>query len=436
MKFRKTLVMLLAACLLIGSIAGTALAAGQEDTGKVEQGIYDDGGPSGLIIDKPNIERKEDFIPAYEYAEMDLQGNLVAAGVIGVTVPYTGWWMFGDNWVYYRDGELQRHWQLIDGNWYYFNTYGFMVNNGVAWVDNRLYYFLPSGVCDTTPGWKTVYGPYYVFENTQWWIVYPIGSDTEPGGKGAVQPYYTYFYLNEYGFIQTGWNYIEGTWHMIDKDTGRVLCNEWYVGEGGCWYYFDENTDMATGWHTVSSQFMTDRTYYFADNGVCQWGWLNLNGNWYYLNPRNAARVENAWALIPDAKIGDWWYLFDENGVMQTGWRYRKTGNFVWIDENGRPLQGQPAPGQKATKADEIAWYYLASWGGMLSGPQFINGKWYLFADKDCTWAEEGELIAIWSDDFGGYWDYDLYDKATNYLVPGESQKEKDEYLAKLDYAN
>jgi glucan-binding YG repeat protein len=391
MKLKKTLVMVLAACLLVGTLAGTAFAD-------------DDWAPAVTPADtawyiEPTAETQK---PVGEIVLLTKDGP-VEGILLSLPEKTTGWKMYGDNWTYYKNGELQHHWQKIDGNWYYFNTYGIMVQRGVAWIENRLYYFDENGVCDTTPGWKYVPSYFYIYENEKQYISHP--------GTG-----YAWFYLNQNGFIQTGWNYIDGTWHMCDKVSGRMLCNEWYMGEGGYWYYFDEYTDMATGWMTVRDELKTDRTYYFNESGVLQWGWLNLGGNWYYLNPVNAARVENSWALIP-GRDGDYWYLFDDDGVMQTGWQF--------------VLVGKAPSGEKDDKGKDIMidvgnWYYLTSWGGLVTGYYYVNGNWYWFDDED------GALLSVWNAQYGVWETPDF--KATNYLEPGESDKEKDPVPSQVVY--
>ena len=412
MKFRKTLVMVLAACLMIGTIAGTAFAAGDptEGVAKITSGIT-----TNTPAETQKAAETKIFEKAYEFAGRTADGVTFSGEVIVGYEPYTGWAMYGDNWVYYKDGQLQRHWQYINGVWYYFNQYGLMVQNGVAWIENRLYYFDNTGACVLTPGLHEVKGYYYVYENDFANVVYPVESTT-------------YFLLNSNGYIQTGWNYYNGAWYMVDKNTGRCLTNEWYCGEGGYWYYFGADAKMCTGWVTVKGDYKyTDRTYYLDENGVCQWGWLTLDGGktYYYLNPVNAARVENSWAQIGNAIQGKYWYLFDENGVMQTGWQAVKTGKYVELDPETGEIIANPAQGQQTVKAYEVKWYYLASWGGMVTGDNYINGTWYRFADPS------GEMTAIWN---GSRWDTNIKDQASNYLVPGQSTKEKSDIPSAVIY--
>jgi glucan-binding YG repeat protein len=389
MKLKKTLVMVLAACMTVGTIASTAFAAEPVQQYEVADNSITPAA-NGDIAVLPDEFAWIPGSPIGEFAGYDANGTFFTGTLTELDTPYTGWLQYGDNWAYYKGGRLQRHWQSIDGNWYYFNSYGMMLQRGVAWIEDRLYYFDENGVCDTTPGWKLVPNFFYVFENDNAAIITPADG-------------FAWFYLNQNGYIQTGWNYIDGTWHMCDKQTGRMLANEWYLGEGGYWYYFDEYTDMATGWMTVADPYQTNRTYFFNNSGVLQWGWLNYDGNWYYLNPKNAARVENSWAFIAGPE-GTYWYLFDEDGVMQTGWQAVNTGEEVKVGEEKGP-DGKP----KDIMAPVYAWYYLTSWGAMMKDQQFINGVWYDFGD-------DGQLAWVWN---GTQWVLPET-QATNVLVPGQ----------------
>ena len=387
MKLKKTLVMVLAACLLVGIFAGTAFA----DAPDGPMGGSDLTIPSSIVKTGATV---------YEVSLSDGTTGVVKE----LDTPYTGWKQYGDNWAYYRNGRPQYHWQQIDGNWYYFQKDGFMVANGVAWVENRLFFFKENGVCDTTPGWKTTSKTYfYVYEENGTSIVYPAQG-------------YAWFYLNENGYIQTGWNWIDGAWHMCDKETGRMLCNEWYVGEADLVYYFDQYTEMATGWMTINDALKTDKTYRFAADGHQVNGWQQDAGNWYYIRPYTGPegyRVENSWAFI-GTSAGTYWYLFDADGIMQTGWQEVITAEATTETryENGKVYTVQ-VPAQ--TK-----WFYLTSWGAMMKNVQYINGTYYDFGDN-------GQLYRVWDYD-SNTWEYFIEDEygASYYLVPGQSDKDKD----------
>ena len=67
-----------------------------------------------------------------------------------------------DSYVYYFDngGYMLTGWQVINGNWYYFNGSGAMVKN--AWVGN---YYLQN---DGTMATNTWIGNYYVGSDGCW----------------------------------------------------------------------------------------------------------------------------------------------------------------------------------------------------------------------------------------------------------------------------
>jgi glucan-binding YG repeat protein len=387
MKFKKTLVMVLAACMVIGMLAGTSFAAtyyGPDANVEIKEGASI---PGEILYYVKWTDGKTTEWDGVVLTEKD--------------TPYTGWLQYGDYWTYYKNGVLQRHWQKINGAWYYFDVQGIMVQRGTAWIENRLYFFDETGKCDTTPGLKMIPNYFYVHENGDTKQFFPT--------EGVA-----YFYLNQNGCIETGWNYFDNAWHMCDKFSGRLLTNQWYQGEAGIWYYFDEYAEMATGWMTVRDEFKTDKTYYFNSAGALQYGWLNVNGNWYYLNPSDgAARIENSWAKIP---ANGFWYLFDEDGVMLTGWQA------VMVKA---PTKGDKEKGIEPSPA-EYKWYYLTSWGNMVYGEQKINGQYYDFG-------KYGQLESVWIDGEGWTDFSDFEHQASWYLVPGESDKEKSEMPAVIE---
>jgi glucan-binding YG repeat protein len=449
MKLKKTLVIVLAACLLIGAIGSTTAMA-----------AYNQEDMNGRNIGQEEWNQPWGFIPT------------------GIEIPtfipgYTGWNVVADMWSYYVDGVIQFNWQYIGGKWYYFDTNGIMISQGVAWVDSRLYLFAADGHCimrnETNDGWYEIPQHFYVWDNTSGYVYnYTVGDSA-------------LFYLNENSYIETGWKWInvdrrgsfDGAWYMIEKATGRVLQNEWYRDQSGTyWYYLDSDGKMAAdGWYTIvttigssaapwgdssAPSVQTDRTYRFDANGHLLYGWF-YDGAWYFLDPTNGARLENTWALIDGFYSGtpgqDYWYLFDAEGKMQTGWVSVPTGVVDYYDQNGRWMTNSALIGSKElganydavdpswTANEEVYWYYLTSWGGMVEGANFINGQWYWFNDgvvySNWVWQSAiygsvtrplpplGALMYVWGwDDILGAWQW-VYpiDRASQYIIPGESEK-------------
>lgn len=112
-------------------------------------------------------------------------------------------------------------------------------------------------------------------------------------------------------------------------DGGAIRGNNYILPDG--------RKDIST-WKKVSN-----RWYYFDQNGNMTKGWQNINGFWYYMNDNG--EMQTGW-VNPS---GDSWYYMNENGGMSTGWI-------------------QPHPGE---------WYYLDGSGSMQRGWVLLDGKWY-----------------------------------------------------------
>ena len=83
-----------------------------------------------------------------------------------------------------------------------------------------------------------------------------------------------------------------------------------------------------------------------SDQNGDKLGWIQKDGKWWAFG--SDGYLKRGWAQ--DNASGKW-YLIDENTGMQTSWHY---------DESDQH------------------WYYLdPASGAMLTGWQFINGKWY-----------------------------------------------------------
>ena len=76
--------------------------------------------------------------------------------------------------------------------------------------------------------------------------------------------------------IQAGWVQEGSKWKYRNPD-GSFLAETWKQIDGQ-WYYFNEDTYMATGWLLDGKTW-----YYLKASGAMATGWL-LDGNtWYYL---------------------------------------------------------------------------------------------------------------------------------------------------------
>ena len=153
----------------------------------------------------------------------------------------------------------------------------------------------------------------------------------------------------------------EGWTHRGDKTyyylSGRKYATGWLDLEN--WYYFNEEGIMQTGWQQIDGQ-----TYYLGEDGIMKTGWLQDEGRWYWLSESGAMR--KGWQQIGNGN----WYYFDGAGVMQTGWFQDAQGKWYWLSDTGAMKTGwhQTAPGR---------WYYFGSSGEMQTGWLYQGDSWY-----------------------------------------------------------
>ena len=115
--------------------------------------------------------------------------GLTALVVILALLVNAGWHVQGDRYSYYPwyGAKLTDSWYQEDGNYYYFDSDGYMVT-GLRSIDGNTYYFSSGGKMRT--GWQTINGNTYYFSS---------------GGK-----------------MLTGWQTIEGSNYYFGKD-GRLV---------------------------------------------------------------------------------------------------------------------------------------------------------------------------------------------------------------------
>ena len=108
--------------------------------------------------------------------------------------------------------------------------------------------------------------------------------------------------------------------------------------------YFFDNCARLSGWNHLKN----DSKWYFFINGNKTYGWLDVDGNMYYMD--NNGAMQTGWQYIDDQ-----WYYMNASGAMTTGWQY---------------VGGQ--------------WYYMNTNGTMAVGWQYIDGQWY-YLNQDGT---------------------------------------------------
>lgn len=222
-----------------------------------------------------------------------------------------GWmklnWGDVSSWYYFNDkGEMQTGWIKDDGKWYYCDSSGAMVT---GWQEltfqgkTNWYFFDEYGAMKT--GWYSKGGDdiwYYLNEQTDY-----------RGFEGAMlvgwqQINYNgelgWYYFNEKGVMQSGWILSNGKWYYLNEQTNE----KGYFGE------------MLTGWQELNFNGDTNWYYFDEESGAMQTGWLQWNGDWYYLND---AHNDKGWkgAMLVGRHYLEWegkwkYYTFNSSGKL------------------------------------------------------------------------------------------------------------------------
>ncbi len=365
----------------------------------------------------------------------------------------TGWasWVNTDGtlWSYLEKGKtIKNDWRQVNRKWYHFDGTGimqtgwittggnqyFLDESGAAvsgWMeqDGNWYYLNPnrSGFGKALTGWQNIGGKRYCFngdgvmlKNVWQDNLYLTDSGAVATGWLELDGFYYYLEPNSrsrsFGKMTTGWRTISNKRYCFD-DSGRMLSNEWYDGyylksdgamasgwmeQDGNWYYMNPNSrsrgygKVMTGWQSIGGKrycFNGDGVmlknvwqdgFYLTDSGAIATGWLELDGFRYYLEPNS--RSKSYGKIVTGWQIiGGNWYYFDESGRMVTG---------AWIEGYYLSADGSMATGLQTI--DGIT-YYMNAKGEKQTGWQQVRGKWYYFDENGCalkgTWTEDGYYL-------------------------------------------
>ncbi|MBP5254126.1 MAG: N-acetylmuramoyl-L-alanine amidase family protein, partial [Lachnospiraceae bacterium] len=249
-------------------------------------------------------------------------------------------------------------------------------------------------------GWYQVDG-YWFYNDT---ADHPVTGEHKIGAN--------YYFFNSSGAMQTGLQYVDGTFKYYDPRTGARARGwtlmESYDGEkkwhyadasgkfvtgwrkiDGKWYYFDYNTVMVT-----DEQVINGKHYYFNSSGAMVTGWRQFRGSWFYYN-------ENGEMVTGWKKIDGKWYYFSDSGVMcSIGWvtiggkeyYFKKSGEMAaseywdgrWLNSDGTQTYPYVAQWKKNSKG----WWYGDTSGWYAKNATYkIDGKSYTF-DKNGYWIE------------------------------------------------
>lgn len=242
--------------------------------------------------------------------------------------------ILNDHYYFNGNGVMQTGWIQMNntGEWYHFGENGKLTKYTVTENGNRYCYY-PGGTMIT--GWLIINGDYYYFGNNGAMVYYQqvIEGDhyyfTSEGKmyKGWLLINGNYYYYDTNGKRVTGWKEIAGYWYHLANN--GVMDTYWFTDDGSI-YYLGSDGKMRTAWQTIGSStyyFGNDgamytylRTigsykYYFGSDGKKQTGWIYMYDNckWYYFDA-STGRMHIGWLQYE----GDWYYL-ETDGTMCIG---------------------------------------------------------------------------------------------------------------------
>lgn len=265
----------------------------------------------------------------------------------------TGWQQDeSGTWYYYeQNGEAATGWKQIKGVWYLFEYDGRMVSDCIYTIDGKSYKFDESGALLT--GWISV--KYYPLGETYW------------------------MYANQYGSLVKGWAKLNNKWYYFDEYFEMV--RDVYEVDGVN-YLFNHDGQLSYGWvrqkYVSYNGDLTDGDWFYSDSkGVAQNGWKVINGKWYYFDE------ENFYMYNGPSHINGKFYYLTFDGALAYGWnRFTYTydgstryGDWYYSGNDGVIRTGWQKLNNK--------WYYFDTdeeyGGGMIVGPETIDGKLYVF---------------------------------------------------------
>lgn len=183
-------------------------------------------------------------------------------------------------------------WQLIDGNWYYYENDGTMRVN--AWAKD-------------SKGWVWLDTSGKITKNK--WI--------KDSGK--------WYYLQNDGYMAASkWVKTVGYWYYLKSD-GVMAVNEWTKDSKG-WMWMDANGKI------TKNKWIKDRGkwYYLQNDGyMAASKWIKSGGYWYYMKS-GGQMAASEWI-----KSGDYWYYLNASGHMLTG-THSINGKSYTFDSSGR----------------------------------------------------------------------------------------------------
>ena len=219
---------------------------------------------------------------------------------------YGNWWYQAPD----STGEYEVGWNEIEGEWYYFNQTGILLQNQWKKWNNHWFYLTDSGA--SAKNWKKIDGIWYYFNKENQMEIGWVNT----GGQS--------YYLSNDGSMKTGWLQYKGQWYYF-APSGEMKTG--WVKDKETWYYMDSTGIMKTGEIEVSGHH-----YYLEESGAMKQGWLKKANDWYFYKEDGSRAV--GWI-----KDKDKWYFLKENGQLLVN---GKTPEGYTVDSSGAWLVDVP----------------------------------------------------------------------------------------------
>lgn len=339
-----------------------------------------------------------------------------------VEINKNGWTNVFGTWYYGENGQLAEGVKLVNGNYYFFSG-GYMLTGGSYEYNGHYYYAKADGVlarnewiyhygnwhyylddAAEATGLQSINGSIYYFYNSgtlatnttivsdgRYLVADKNGVCTEGGNNSWIFANDNWYYVNNGEFAIDEICYLAGVGYAFDGNCRLYKEERLFYDYHDDAYYLvsSDGTVVSTpGWYTVDANFV-----YVTDDWSVAYGWIQDEGQWYYLDPylcysdfvfdydTNALYIANASGAVQRVTADGWYQVLAD-------FVYVRGGTLVcneWIYDGGcwYYMYGYQMANDAVVEIDEKL-YYFDNNGHMCSGGWIYdtNGDWlYAYAD-------------------------------------------------------
>lgn len=169
-----------------------------------------------------------------------------------------------------------------------------------------------------------------------YWYQYDNGSYAKSGVKDIGGTYYAF---DDNGYMLKGWQYISFCWNYFAPETGAQVFG--WIQVDGKWYYLDPN-----------------------NSGVMHTYWLNIGKNRYYMNEQGQMQV-GVFYLTDSTAGSDYAYQTDENGALIRNTTKKNGAKTIRYDENGVMMFLNDTTKAVAGATGDSSWQYVRNQADM-----------------------------------------------------------------------